>query len=37
MILELMGDERIPYMVFISMLVGFDLLILRRVIQGEKK
>jgi hypothetical protein len=37
MILEFMGDERIPYIVFISMLIGLDLFLLRRIVKKENK
>jgi len=37
LILELLSDERLTYMAFIGMLLGFDLLILYRVVREDKR
>ena len=37
MILEFMGDECLPYIAFVSMFLTFDLFLLRRLVQKEKK
>lgn len=37
MIFEIMGDERVPYIVFISMFLMLDFYLLRRVIKKKNK
>ncbi len=35
--IEFLGDERLPYIFFIGMLMTLDIFLLRRIVQKEKK